>query len=296
MKILMPCLIVAALVMPAVFLQPLAAVAPPVSAAVGAQENVFDLHVHVWNGEQSIKEYLAQLDRANQDVTGFGGILMARAGEIDRTRQKNGELVALAKRYPKLMPIASVHPYDGQEAFDELTRLASVGVRAIKLHPHTQQFEVTDARVLELCRLAGKLGIVILMDNANIIPGDSENLFNLAVKCPDTHFIFAHLGGLNFRFWNILLLARTAKDFYKENIHFDISAVVTMVADSPLEEEFVWTIRNVGVDNVLLGSDYPQLSLKQAADALERLNLEEVEKDKIRYGNARRLFFSDAKH
>jgi uncharacterized protein len=43
------------------------------------------------------------------------------------------------------------------------------------------------------------------------------------------------------------------------------------------------------------GSDYPQYSLKDAVDALERLDLNEAEKDKIRYGNARRLFFSGAK-
>jgi predicted TIM-barrel fold metal-dependent hydrolase len=263
------------------------------------EENVFDVHVHVWNGEKSIQDYLSQLKDGKQEVAGFGGIHMAPAAEIERTRQKNDELIALAKRYPKLMPIASVHPYDGEDAMEELKRLASLGVKAIKLHPHTQRFEVTDPRVLELCRLAGKLGLVILMDNANIVPGDSENLFNLAVACPDTDFIFAHMGGLNFRFWNILPLARTAKDFYMENIHFDISAVITLLADSPVEDEFVWTIRNVGIDNVLLGSDYPQISLPDAIDALKRLDLTESEKNKIRYDNARRIFFSDvsrAKH
>ncbi len=258
-------------------------------------ETVFDFHVHVWNGEASIKDYLSQLDRDKQQVAGFGGILIAKVGEIERTRQKNDELVGLAQRYPKLMPIASVHPYDGAAALDELKRLAGAGVKVIKLHPHTQHFEVTDSRVLDVCQLAGKLGITIQMDNANIVPGDSQDLFNLALKCSDTRFVFAHLGALNFRFWNILWAARTAKNFYKENIHFDISAIVTLIAGSPLEREFVWTIRNVGIDNVLLGSDYPQFSLKDNVDALERLDLTETEKAKIRYGNAQRLFFSGGK-
>ena len=61
---------------------------------------------------------------------------------------------------------------------------------------------------LELPRLAGELGLVVLMDNANILPGDSENLFNLAVKAPKTKFVFAHMGALNFRFWNILEIGR----------------------------------------------------------------------------------------
>jgi uncharacterized protein len=41
---------------------------------------------------------------------------------------------------------------------------------------------------------------------------------------------------------------------------------------------------------VLLGSDFPQFSLRQATDALNRLDLTEEEKMKIRYGNAKRLF------
>jgi predicted TIM-barrel fold metal-dependent hydrolase len=65
--------------------------------------------------------------------------------------------------------------------------------------------------------------------------------------------------------------------------------IVVLAADSPIEAEFVWTLRNVGVDHVLLGSDYPQLSLAQTLDALDRLGLDEAEKAKIRYGNAHRL-------
>jgi uncharacterized protein len=110
------------------------------------------------------------------------------------------------------------------------------------------------------------------------------------MKSPKTRFIFAHLGALNFRFWNILQAARTAQGLFGENIYFDVSAIVAMLADSPIKDEFVWTIRNVGADHVLLGSDYPQYSLEQNVKALDRLGLNEGEKAKIRYENARALF------
>jgi uncharacterized protein len=261
-----------------------------VPQTAAAQQDVFDVHVHLWNGEKSVREYLAQLQSTNQALTRFGGILMAQQGQPTLTRQKNDELIALAAKYPKMLPIASVHPYDGQPAIDEVKRLSELGVKAIKLHPHTQKFDVTDARVHYLCKHAGELGVIVLMDNANIIPGDSEKLFDLAIKCSRTKFVFAHMGALNFRFWNILPVARTAKDFFADNIFFDISGTITLMADSPLEEEFLWTIRNVGIDRVLLGSDYPQISLARAVDALERLNLDRGERNKIRYDNARKLF------
>jgi hypothetical protein len=45
-----------------------------------------------------------------------------------------------------------------------------------------------------LVRKAGDLGVIVLMDNANILPGDSEKLFNLVVRAPGTKFILAHIG------------------------------------------------------------------------------------------------------
>jgi uncharacterized protein len=252
------------------------------------QERVFDVHVHIWEGDSSVKEYLAELAADGQSVTRFGGIHMAVLGKVAETRAKNDELIALSRRYP-MIPIASVHPYQGDAAFTELERLAGLGVRAIKLHPHTQQFDAADPRVLAICKRAGELGFVVLMDNANILPGDNQKLFNLALQAGKTHFVFTHLGALEFRFWNILPLARTAEGLMEDNIHFDISAMVVLVADSPLEAEFVWTMRNVGIDNLLLGSDFPQLSLKKSVDALHRLGLTEEEQRKIRWDNAERL-------
>jgi hypothetical protein len=260
-----------------------------------ASSQVFDSHVHLWRGEASLAEYEAQLKAAGVTIAGFGGMWFggpnqAPPGEIEKTRANNDGIIALAARHPGMMPIATVHPYDGQAAIAELERVAARGIKVLKLHPHTQKFDVNDPRVLALVRRAGELRIIVLMDNANILPGDSENLFNLAVKAPKTRFIFAHMGGLNFRFWNILALARTAQNFFADNIYFDISGTVTIVAGSPIQNEFVWTLHNVGIDHLLLGSDFPQLSLPQTLAAFNKLGLTKEEKAKIMFGNAQRLF------
>jgi predicted TIM-barrel fold metal-dependent hydrolase len=263
------------------------------SAPAAAQ--TFDDHVHLHQGDASLKAYEAQLRGDGVDVAGFGamwfgGPNQALAGNPEAIRRGNDSIVALGKRDRKLRPIATVHPYDGDEALEELTRVAGLGVRTLKIHPHTQRFDAADPRVLAVARRAGELGIVVLMDNASIVPGDYEKLLNLALAAPRTKFVFAHLGGLNFRAWNVLKLARTAEDLVADNIWFDISATVVLLANSPLAEEFAWTIRNVGVHRVMLGSDYPQFSLKQNLSALQALPLTDAEKARIAGGSAAELF------
>ena len=268
----------------------LAAVLP-----VQAQSPVFDMHVHLRDGAASAGAFEARqvddgVDLGAYGAMWFGGPHQALEGQLEQVRAGNDRIIALAAANPKVLPIATVHPYDGEAALAELARGAGPGVKVLKIHPHTQRFDLADPRVLALARRAGELGMVVLTDNAGIVADDTEDLFNLALRAPDTQFVFAHIGGLDFRFWNVLALARTAEGVFAENIHFDISAIVVLMADAPIEDEFVWTLRNVGIDRILLGSDYPQLSLADTVDALERLGLTPEETAKIRWGNAQRLF------
>jgi predicted TIM-barrel fold metal-dependent hydrolase len=261
---------------------------------------VFDSHVHLREGETSLREFQADAKKAGLELSGaavmwFGGQYQAPAGNAADIRARNDALIAMTAKHPGIVPVATVHPYDGQAALDELARVAGRGVRVLKIHPHTQRFDAEDPRVLALVKRAGELGITVLFDNANIVPGDNPKLFNLAAAAQDTQFIFAHIGALEFRYWNILALARTADGFAMNNVNFDISGMVVLAADSPIEEEFVWTLRNVGIDHLLLGSDYPQMSLASHVQALEKLDLTAAEKTAIQSGNARRIFAPAAK-
>ena len=255
---------------------------------------VFDTHVHLRDGETSLQKFEAEAREAGIELAGvgamwFGGPHQALAGDSAKMRASNDALIALAAKHPEVAAIGTVHPYDGKAALDELARIAARGVKTLKIHPHTQRFEIADPRVLALVTKAGELGMTVLIDNAGIVPGDCEDLFNLAARAPKTRFIFAHMGGANFRFWNILVLARTADGFALDNANFDISGTVLLAADTPIEAEFIWTLRNIGIDHVMLGSDYPQISLARTVEALEKLDLTREEKTAILSRNARRI-------
>ena len=264
------------------------------SVSVLAQSAVVDTHVHLHKGAASLAEYRAQLKAAGQSVDAFGamwfgGPNQALAGNPADISKRNDALIVLAAKNPDMIAIATVHPYDGDAALAEVDRVAARGIRLLKIHPHTQKFDAADPRVLTLVRHAGDKGMIVVMDNASIVPSDNEKLFNLALAAPKTRFIFGHMGGLGFRFWNILALARTAENLFADNIYFDISASVILAADSPIEEEYVWTIRNVGVDHVLIASDFPQISLPKTLETFAKLDLTDAERAKIRSGNARKL-------
>lgn len=264
-----------------------------------AAEPVFDMHVHLRDYETSLLKYESEVKESGLQLSSigvmwFGGEHQALAGNPAGIRSGNDRLLALAAKHPEIVPIATVHPYDGQAALDELTRVSARGIKVLKIHPHTQRFAISDPRVLATVTKAGELGMAVLIDNAGIVPNDCQDLFNLALNAPKTPFIFAHMGAANFRFWNILALARTADGFALNNINFDISGTVLLAADSPIEAEFVWTMRNVGIDHVMLGSDYPQISLKRMVDALYKLDLTAEERTGILSGNARRVLGGNA--
>src|SRR5262245_55598982 len=111
--------------------------------AASGEEKIFDSHVHLHDGESSLRKYQDQVEAARIPIAGFGamwfgGSNQAPPGEIVLTRAHNDALLALATSHPGMLPIATVHPYDGADAIAELERVARSGVRVLKLHPHTQ--------------------------------------------------------------------------------------------------------------------------------------------------------------
>lgn len=74
-----------------------------------------------------------------------------------------------------------------------------------------------------------------------------------------------------------------------KNIWVDISAVPYIYEDSPYIEQFKWTIRKIGTDRVLFGSDYPFVPVEEAIKSVEKLGLTPEEMKAIMYDNARDL-------
>jgi len=222
-------------------------------------------------------------------VTQSALIVIARAGQMDKTRAQNDAVIAAAKASGgRFYPVASVHPADGVDAMAELDRMAAAGVKVIKLHPNTQNFDVSDPAVAAIVRHCGEKGLVILFDSYK--PWDLSEMGKfllLAATHPETRLILAHMGLSSFR--ETITFAQLRKLGIGQNVYFDVSAIAVLYANSPIQPELVWTIRTIGVDHFLFGSDWPVDTPATAERAVRDLGFTADEQKRIFHDNAARL-------
>lgn len=260
---------------------------------------VIDIHAHLFTAEELASsapagtpagvEGLRALDD-QAGVTRSALIVMARRGDLAATRAQNDHVIAEAAHSGgRFFAVASVHPLDGAGALDELTRLAAAGVRIIKLHPNTQQFDVGAPEVEAVAARAGELGLVLLFDGYSPFDANETGKFLLlAVKQPRARIIIAHIGGPRFHEMALFAMVKVFP-YYHNNVWFDLSATSHLFAGSPYEAELRWLARQLGTDRILFGSDFPVDRPAHAVDDVARLGFTAAEQRQIFHDNAEAL-------
>lgn len=246
---------------------------------------VIDLHAHLVVTGAPDEDELFRKNAADPRLQRVGAIVMAPFGRLDETRSLNDKAIALQKENPKIVAVASVHPYDGG-ALDELERVALAGVKVLALQPALQGVDLADARVAALVQRCGQREVAVMLEAT----GDASvfgKTAALALKNPQTQLIIAHIGFSDFHQAALFML--TAKNAnYADNVWFDVSATAPVYVNSPYEEQLAWIIRRFP-KKVLFGSDFPLYSSSIAIDAVQSLGLSEGEQADVLYGNAARL-------
>jgi len=262
---------------------------------------VIDAHTHLLFGddEKSLNADVpaspAELIR-RMDAAGIGSAVVmciAPAGDPAKTAERNDRIVEAARANPRLIPMGSVHPADGAAAISELDRLAKQEVRALKLHPNTQGFDVSDPAVLTVVREAGLRNMVVLFDGYSPFDANQAGkLVKLALDAPGTRIVIAHMGGPRFVEVATLIHVLRRYPWYRNNLWVDLSFTAEQFGSSPLGPTLAWSIRQVGVDRVLFGSDFPIGDLQKALRAVRNLGLDASTLRAVLHDNARALFLA----
>ena len=192
-----------------------------------------------------------------------------------------------------------MHP-EMPEPEKELRRIASLGLRGIKLHPVYQGYDIDDLRYLRILNAAAENGLVVLTHAGWDIgyPGvdhcSPRKLAHAVSEVGPLPLIAAHLGG--WRSWESLgaLLPYP-------NILLDTSFSIGRLY--PAEERFypgaerlllspkdaLSIIRTFGAERILFGTDSPWASQKDSLSLFDSLPLTEAERKAILSENAEKL-------
>jgi predicted TIM-barrel fold metal-dependent hydrolase len=228
------------------------------------------------------------------DLRGVGALVMAPRSDASATRRQNDQVLALGRQRASVFyPVCSVHPLDGASAVAEIERVAAGGAKGLKLHPNTQDFDVADPSVEAAVCTAAEHGLPVLFDAYSPFDADQPGKFvRLAMAVPTARLVLAHAHGP--RFPDLLVYEILARyPWWKRNVWIDLSATGPLLARSPFAEQFAWVLRQVGVDRLLFGSDYPLDDPTTAVAAIAGLGFSRAELRRIFYTNAARLYDLD---
>lgn len=231
---------------------------------------------------------------AGLDLRAAAALVMAPKENLDRTRAMNDLALELARNDPRWLPLCSVHPFDEKLALEEIDRVAEAGARGFKLHPNTQSFDLADPRVAAVVERITRHGLPVLFDGYSPFDANQPGKFvQLSADQPEARIIIAHAYGPRFLELIVYEVLARYPGFWNRNVWVDLSFAAKMFAGSPYQEQFAWSVRQVGVDRLLFASDYPLDSPVEALDALGELGFSDEELRMIAHDNAAALFGLD---
>lgn len=192
-----------------------------------------------------------------------------------------------------LIGFASVDPWKGPTALEELERCAALGLRGLKVQPITQGFHLADPQfspLWDFCQ-AHQWPLLVHTGTTGMGAGSPGGrglklkygrptcVDDVAADFPDLKIIAAHFGWP----WHLELMAIAR---HKANVFVDLSGW----SPKYIPAEVLKYLNSVIPDKFLFGSDYPWLTPDRWLSEFEALAVKDEVREMVLVGNARRLF------
>lgn len=208
-------------------------------------------------------------------------VVLSIATNAHQQRSVNDFAATLDGR-SEFVAFGSVFP-TAPDALEELDRIASLGLRGVKLHPDYQGFEVDDEKMIPLYKKISSLGLITVfhagVDYGFAPPyGATPDKMKRALRYFDSPVVAAHFGGVDCYADVLDLLAG-------ENVYFDTSFGYSMMP----KYYALKIIEKHGVERLLFGTDSPWHTAEMERRLLSSLSLTDAELSQIYGENAKRL-------
>ena len=250
---------------------------------------IIDAHLHLNEKIDGTAQGAAfELNRQLVDA----GVSRAIVLHLDFQPWTAEEVSEAISSYPRLRGFINVHPYKQNPERILREGVEKLGYIGLKLHPRLQEFDVDDKRTVRLVQAAGEMNIPVLMctlpDGTALMQGITPLKFaRLAMLCPSTRIIWAHMGGHHVI--DFMMLAKRLP-----NVYFDISYSLLYYQTSSIPKDIVYAMWSMKFNRIFYGSDYPDrpvaTSLALSREFLLQQGISEEDFDKIMGGNAQDFF------
>ena len=210
---------------------------------------------------------------------------------LGRIERRNSWTCSSAREHANLVPFITVDPFMDEQVMvaEILEKVNKQGAKGIKLHPSVQRFFPNDRRLWPAYQTASQLGLPVIYHSGRfdttIQYAQPKNFTEVLDTFPGLTVVMAHLG-MGF-FDETISLARTFP-----NLQFDCCAIIshTEANDGLPDTDLTDLIKEIGVERVMFGSDFPWYDPIQAMEQLLRLSLTEQEKRLLLAENAIRIY------
>lgn len=255
---------------------------------------LIDMHTHMFNDRIAAKA-LSRLSKDFHQIPFTDGTLAGTCAKMQEwgvsaftvlnIATKPGQQTvindwAAAVQNSSVFCFGSVHP-DAADAADEVSRISSLGLYGIKLHPDYQNFSVTDPKAYPIYETAASCGLPITFHvgrdpaSVKVLHSTPEGIAEISRLFPKLTIIAAHMGGAR-------LFDEAERFLAGKNVYLD-TALAHLIC-SP--EQFRHMVKKHGSERILFGSDCPWQSPLEEFHWLERLNLPDAELENICWRNA----------
>jgi predicted TIM-barrel fold metal-dependent hydrolase len=201
----------------------------------------------------------------------------------DDVAAKDGRFIPLIGVDPNLMSVADNAAHLEDMATDH-------SAQGIKLHPPLQRLDFADRAIWPLIETCARLDLAIVShsgpsrDGSGL--GEPDAFRPVLDAFRSLRIVLAHMGGAAWR-----QLPGVARDY--PNVFFDLCEIIeqTGAPNAPTREELASLVRTVGVERVMMGSDFPWYDIDHTVEAvLDLPGLSTGEKHRILGENGAEFF------
>lgn len=242
---------------------------------------IIDMHTHVWGGqyEAHTRDLLKACELYGISKIYVSGIA-AQYPDEQQIGQHNLDVYRFMKEYPELVEgYCYANPRNGN-SLDVLKQgIEEYGMSGLKLWIASY---CDDPLVYPLVEQCIEYNVPILLHAfhkaVNQLPDETvgTHVANLSRRYPEAKLIMAHLGG---NCYHGIKAIRSCS-----NVWVDISGSLFR------RDEIDYTVKQVGADRILFGSDMPGCTYVLNFGQIEEADLTPAEKELIYYKNTLKLF------